>query len=370
MVCECLVELEHVFIDKTFTYKINKEQLPLLKVGMRVVVPFGKQTLEGFVLKIYENKDVSLENKLKDKEEVENGKVIYLTFDDGPSKYTDDILNILDKYNVKATFFLVCSNNLEEYTKKYIQKGHTIGLHSCSHNYKQIYSSKDAYFEDLNKLKNRISISSGYDSIFLRFPGGSSNTVSKFNKGIMSSLTREVEQNGYRYYDWNIDSNDAGGANENLSICIRQRYGGVPAGGEEHHRRAARQCGGADFRHTQGAVGLPGCAHRQRTPVPAGHPGQHRCAGGQRYVALLDAAGSGRSAAGGADFRHYPPAPRRRHHHPAGGAERAGGAGGGRPGLCAGDGTYCHRGRRCGAAGERRHPQGLSGRINRQKRST
>lgn len=66
MVCECLVELEHVFIDKTFTYKINKEQLPLLKVGMRVVVPFGKQTLEGFVLKIYENKDVFLENKLKE----------------------------------------------------------------------------------------------------------------------------------------------------------------------------------------------------------------------------------------------------------------------------------------------------------------
>jgi len=66
MVCECLVELEHVFIDKTFTYKINKEQLSLLKVGMRVVVPFGKQTLEGFVLKIYENKDVYLENKLKE----------------------------------------------------------------------------------------------------------------------------------------------------------------------------------------------------------------------------------------------------------------------------------------------------------------
>ena len=66
MVCECLVELEHVFIDKTFTYKINKEQLPLLKVGMRVVVPFGKQTLEGFVLKIYENNDASLENKLKE----------------------------------------------------------------------------------------------------------------------------------------------------------------------------------------------------------------------------------------------------------------------------------------------------------------
>ena len=102
--------------------------------------------------------------------------------------------------------------------------------------------------------------------------------------------------------------------NENLSICIRQRHGGVPAGGEEHHRRAARQCGGADFRHTQGAVGLAGCPHRQRASVPAGHPGQHRCAGGQRYVALLDAAGSGGAASGGLSH----PALRRAgegHHH-------------------------------------------------------
>lgn len=66
MVCDCLVELEHVFIDKTFTYKINKEQLACLKIGMRVVVPFGNQTLEGFVLKIYENKDTALAEKLKE----------------------------------------------------------------------------------------------------------------------------------------------------------------------------------------------------------------------------------------------------------------------------------------------------------------
>ena len=63
MVCDCLVELEHVFIDKTFTYKISKEQFTCLKIGMRVVVPFGNQTLEGFVLKIYENKDTTLEEK-------------------------------------------------------------------------------------------------------------------------------------------------------------------------------------------------------------------------------------------------------------------------------------------------------------------
>lgn len=66
MVCDCLVELEHVFIDKTFTYKINKEQLACLKIGMRVVVPFGNQTLEGFVLKIYENNDTALAEKLKE----------------------------------------------------------------------------------------------------------------------------------------------------------------------------------------------------------------------------------------------------------------------------------------------------------------
>ncbi len=144
----------------------------------------------------------------------ENSKIVYLTFDDGPSIYTDDILNILDKYNIKATFFVTCSSNLEEFSKKLMKKGHTIGLHSCTHNYSYIYSSKEVYFDDLNKLSSIIEKSSGYKSKYVRFPGGSSNTVSKFNKGIMSELSKELTNKGYKYFDWNIDSNDAKGANK------------------------------------------------------------------------------------------------------------------------------------------------------------
>lgn len=153
-----------------------------------------------------------LEKVIYEHEEKVNGKIIYLTFDDGPSIYTDEILNILDKYNVKATFFVVCSKDLPEFSKKYIEKGHTIGLHSCSHKYSDIYSSEEAYFNDLNKLSNIIEESSGYKSKYIRFPGGSSNSVSKFNRGIITRLANKLKDQGYKYYDWNIDSNDAGGA--------------------------------------------------------------------------------------------------------------------------------------------------------------
>lgn len=153
-----------------------------------------------------------LEKVLYEHEEKVNGKIIYLTFDDGPSIYTDEILNILDKYNVKATFFVVCSKDLPEFSKKYIEKGHTIGLHSCTHKYSDIYSSEEAYFNDLNKLSNIIEESSGYKSKYIRFPGGSSNSVSKFNRGIITRLANKLKDQGYKYYDWNIDSNDAGGA--------------------------------------------------------------------------------------------------------------------------------------------------------------
>lgn len=175
--------------------------------------------------KIYNDNQNSIETNKEKREELEkviyehegkvNGKIIYLTFDDGPSIYTDEILDILDKYNIKATFFVVCSKNLSEYSKKYIEKGHTIGLHSCSHKYSDIYSSEEAYFNDLNKLSNIIEESTGYKSKYVRFPGGSSNTISKFNKGIMTRLSNMLKEKGYKYYDWNIDSNDAGGANSN-----------------------------------------------------------------------------------------------------------------------------------------------------------
>lgn len=134
--------------------------------------------------------------------------IIYLTFDDGPSYLTEQILDILDEENVKVTFF-VCGAN--DYTKRAYNSGHTIALHSYTHDYAYIYSSSNNYFEDLNNISNRVYNIIGINPKIIRFPGGSSNTVSRnYKRGIMSYLTEEVINRGYNYFDWNIDSNDAG----------------------------------------------------------------------------------------------------------------------------------------------------------------
>lgn len=133
---------------------------------------------------------------------------VYLTFDDGPSERTREILDILDEEGVKATFF-VCGAN--DYTKRAYNSGHTIALHSNTHNYSSIYASGDNFFNDLNEIDNKVYNTIGIHSKFIRFPGGSSNTVSRnYSYGIMSFLTGEVQNRGYSYFDWNVDSNDAG----------------------------------------------------------------------------------------------------------------------------------------------------------------
>lgn len=140
-----------------------------------------------------------------------SGKVIYLTFDDGPSKYTEKLLEILDRYSVKATFFVV-NTGYAHLIDDIAAAGHSVAAHTYSHDYEKIYSSEEAYFADLNKILGVIKNCSGVDTKLLRFPGGSSNKVSRFNEGIMSRLTYEVVDRGYKYFDWNVDSNDAGGA--------------------------------------------------------------------------------------------------------------------------------------------------------------
>ncbi len=141
---------------------------------------------------------------------IENGS-IYLTFDDGPSNGTTNvILDILKEEGVKATFFVTCGGP-DALIKRIYDEGHTLALHTCSHDYYSIYKSVDAYFNDLNKVSDRVKRLTGYESKIIRFPGGSSNTVSRYNKGIMTVLTGEVLDRGYRYYDWNISSGDAGG---------------------------------------------------------------------------------------------------------------------------------------------------------------
>ena len=136
-------------------------------------------------------------------------KVCYLTFDDGPSENTLKILEILKKYNVKATFFVINSKQIG-YVKNIYEAGHTVGLHSATHNYSKIYSSTDAYFNDLEEISNKVESIIGIKPNVIRFPGGSSNTVSKkYCKGIMSRLTKLVAEKGYYYFDWNVESGDA-----------------------------------------------------------------------------------------------------------------------------------------------------------------
>ena len=138
--------------------------------------------------------------------------VIYLTFDDGPSRYTTPkILDILKSENVPATFFVLNYDRKKEpILKREVEEGHSIGIHGYSHEYKKIYKSEDTYMKNIKDLQNKIKESTGVSTNITRFPGGSSNTVSKFNPGIMTRLSKEVLKEGFLYYDWNVSSGDSG----------------------------------------------------------------------------------------------------------------------------------------------------------------
>ena len=137
-----------------------------------------------------------------------------MTFDDGPStNITPKILDILKQKNVKATFFILNYGDAgEELVKREHNEGHTVAIHGYSHDYKTIYASEDAFISNVTRLQNKIKDSTGYSPTIFRFPGGSSNTVSSFNKGIMTRLCKTMVNKGYRYFDWNVSSGDAGGA--------------------------------------------------------------------------------------------------------------------------------------------------------------
>lgn len=155
--------------------------------------------------------------KILDKKK--NIGTIYLTFDDGPSNNTSKILDILKQEDIKATFFLVNFNSsYNPVVKRIYDEGNSIGIHSYTHNYKLIYSSVSAYFDDLNKMNDKIKTITGSDTKLLRFPGGSSNTISSFNKGIMTTLVKEVTNAGYHYFDWNVDSSDAWSARNSNDV--------------------------------------------------------------------------------------------------------------------------------------------------------
>lgn len=149
------------------------------------------------------------------------GKIVYLTFDDGPGSHTQKLLDLLDKFNVNVTFFVTGQN--EDYFSmigEAHRRGHTIGLHSFSHNLKEIYANETAYYKDLSKISSICETQTGQKSTIIRFPGGTSNTASKkYCVGIMTTLTQSLPAKGYQYCDWNVDSLDAGGATEASEVA-------------------------------------------------------------------------------------------------------------------------------------------------------
>ena len=137
-------------------------------------------------------------------------RVVYLTFDDGPSEYTMRLLDILDQYDVKATFFVVgIMEDCLPYIREMAARGHTVAIHSATHDYGRIYAGEEAYFRDLTAMQDIIYQYTGQRPTLVRFPGGSSNTASSFNPGIMTTLAQDLEDMGYRYFDWNVSAQDA-----------------------------------------------------------------------------------------------------------------------------------------------------------------
>lgn len=134
---------------------------------------------------------------------------VYLTFDDGPGTSTEEILEILDRYDVKATFFVVGKEGeaAEESMRQIVEAGHTLGMHSYSHKYGELYASVENFAEDLKKQQDYIYEVTGVKSTVYRFPGGSSNTVSKIDMG---EFARYLDREGVRFFDWNISSGDGG----------------------------------------------------------------------------------------------------------------------------------------------------------------
>ena len=133
-------------------------------------------------------------------------KHVYLTFDDGPSVYTDDILDILDRYGVKATFFVNGRSGFDAQYRRIVEDGHSIGMHSYSHVYDRVYKDLDSFAEDLYQIQKLIYDLTGVDCHLYRFPGGSSNQVHDMD---MKRCIQYLNAKDIHYFDWNVSSGDA-----------------------------------------------------------------------------------------------------------------------------------------------------------------
>lgn len=151
-------------------------------------------------------KEEVLYRDISDSEAYTGYQRIYLTFDDGPGIYTDEILDILEEYNVKATFFVIAKENRDAQYNRILNDGHTLALHTYSHEYSNVYSDLDGFVKDVEDISDFIYNITGERCKFYRFPGGSSNTIFKGDK---QELIKALNDRNLSYFDWNVTSGDA-----------------------------------------------------------------------------------------------------------------------------------------------------------------
>ena len=193
----------------TQSVKIETQKSAAIGTEMAIVQP-GTDGTDGAL----NNENVDTHEYVAEASEVVDDDVdvkkVYLTFDDGPSDNTDAILDILDQYHVKATFFVIEKTDEASVARynRIVKEGHTLGMHSTSHKYMEIYSSLDAYVKDVSELRNYLHDVTGYIPTIYRFPGGSSNTVSTVSIG---DCIDYLNNQKITFFDWNIASGDASG---------------------------------------------------------------------------------------------------------------------------------------------------------------
>jgi len=185
------------------------------------------------------NKDLSSSDENKEAEpnpEPKPTKFVYLTFDDGPSEVTGEILDVLKNHNVKATFFVngisIKNQNESIYAhmiKRMVEEGHAIGNHGYFHDYSITYASKEKFKENVDKLDKYLQEIAGVKTRLFRFQGGTSNTVYKKHlKGTtMKELFKLIRSSGYRYFDWNVDSNDSAQDTPSASSSVKNVLKGI-----------------------------------------------------------------------------------------------------------------------------------------------
>ena len=194
--------------------KKTVDKIKGLKTEIAALDKKEKETNDTLVKLEEENK--ALRSELS--EQLANKKVVYLTFDDGPTpQNTEKILAILKKNNIKGTFFVIGHNS--DMYKRIVEEGHTIALHTYSHNYKEVYASEEAFFKDLYKIHDAVMEKTGVDAKVTRFPGGSSNAIVK--KATLRKIIDRLNDEGFVYQDWNCDSTDAAVNKRPVDVLVK-----------------------------------------------------------------------------------------------------------------------------------------------------